>query len=396
MAKFAALSGWRRRSTSQASGVRRHDGTHILPVERKVPTTERLRALETWLANTNTKVTHANGQRKYGGPPEVWDGPAPGSKREVFIKHVPRDFYEDLPIPLFSSVGPLWEFRLMMNFSGQNRGLAYAKYGSADIAANAIRQLHALMLERIIVCRSIEKRRLRISYLPASFYLLSNRQALCGIVDGIESLSVMSGHGAESGTAVVVFASHHAASVAKKVLVEEFRRRFGLSISVLWLSQVGTPSDMSQHPDGFPAWTPNLPRHAANPSQAAARPSSRLRRSPLLPEEFAGAAGRPGHPESRSRRQAPAALSPSPLMFLQEICTALGIGYPQFEFFCSHARPDGFLTFTYRVNIPGAGVFPGLLIILPAPAFASTLEVVREAAAHRVLQYMEAMNLFRR
>lgn len=101
----------------------------------------------------------------------MWDGPPPGARCEVFISQIPRDVYEDLLIPLFSSVGVLWEFRLMMNFSGQNRGFAYAKYGTAAIANDAIRQLHGYTLgpgTRLNVRCSIEKRHLCIQNLPAS------------------------------------------------------------------------------------------------------------------------------------------------------------------------------------------------------------------------------------
>lgn len=101
----------------------------------------------------------------------VWDGPTPGERCEVFISHIPRDTYEDLLIPLFSSVGPLWEFRLMMNFSGQNRGFAYAKYGTPALATEAILKLNGYMLEPkcyLCVRRSTEKRHLCIGNLPAA------------------------------------------------------------------------------------------------------------------------------------------------------------------------------------------------------------------------------------
>lgn len=103
--------------------------------------------------------------------PSVWDGPAPGARCEVFISQISRDAYEDQLIPLFSSVGPLWEFRLMMNFSGQNRGFAYAKYGSPAVATDAIRLLHGHMLEpgfHLSVRRSTEKRHLCLGDLPAA------------------------------------------------------------------------------------------------------------------------------------------------------------------------------------------------------------------------------------
>lgn len=59
----------------------------------------------------------------------------------------------------------------MMNFSGQNRGFAYAKYGSATVATNAIRLLHGHMLEPgvcLSVRRSTEKRHLYIGDLPTT------------------------------------------------------------------------------------------------------------------------------------------------------------------------------------------------------------------------------------
>lgn len=115
----------------------------------------------------------------------VWDGPMPGARCEVFISQIPRDTYEDLLIPLFSSVGPLWEFRLMMNFSGQNRGFAYAKYSSPAVATDAIRLLHGHMLEpgfRLSVRRSTEKRHLCMGDLPAATRQedLLQVQQLCG------------------------------------------------------------------------------------------------------------------------------------------------------------------------------------------------------------------------
>lgn len=59
----------------------------------------------------------------------------------------------------------------MMNFSGQNRGFAYAKYGSPIIAANAIRLLHGHVIEpggTLCVRHSTEKRQLCIGGLPGT------------------------------------------------------------------------------------------------------------------------------------------------------------------------------------------------------------------------------------
>lgn len=59
----------------------------------------------------------------------------------------------------------------MMNFSGQNRGFAYAKYGLQTIAANAIQLLHGHVIEpgvSLCVRHSIEKRHLCIGGLPGT------------------------------------------------------------------------------------------------------------------------------------------------------------------------------------------------------------------------------------
>lgn len=36
--------------------------------------------------------------------------------------------YEDELVPLFENAGTIYEFRLMMEFSGDNRGYAFAMY----------------------------------------------------------------------------------------------------------------------------------------------------------------------------------------------------------------------------------------------------------------------------
>ncbi|XP_034546072.1 dead end protein 1 isoform X2 [Notolabrus celidotus] len=244
-----------------------------------------------WLRTTNTKLTQVNGQRKYGGPPELWDGPLPGAHCEVFISQIPRDAYEDLLIPLFGSVGPLWEFRLMMNFSGQNRGFAYAKYGSPAVAANAIRLLHGYMLEpslRLSVRRSTEKRHLCIGDLPTSTRQEDLLQALRAMVDGVERVSLKSGPGIDGVSAIVAFSSHHTASMAKKVLVEAFKRQFSLSISIKWQSTVKPSVDEPQPPhkpsNSLLPSPLKPPRHALPP---------RLARAPSAPPGFCRAVGGP-------------------------------------------------------------------------------------------------------
>ncbi|XP_071314758.1 dead end protein 1 [Trachinotus anak] len=354
---------------------------------------ERVQALETWLKTTNIKLTQVNGQRKYGGPPEVWDSPTPGARCEVFISQIPRDAYEDLLIPLFSSVGPLWEFRLMMNFSGQNRGFAYAKYSSSSVAADAIRLLHGHMLEpgfRLSVRHSTEKRHLCVGDLPAATRPEDLLQVLRALTEGVERVSLKAGAGIEGASAIVTFSSHHSASMAKKMLVEAFKKQFALSVSIKWQSSVN-PSAAELPPQKPSKSLPTSllkPPHLNSPQPSAQPP--RLAPRPPIPPDFCRAVGGPAvphHPSSSSSSQRPSDSAVSPVMLLQKVCEVAGVGQPLYEMHYSHAGPDGFLYFTYMVCIPGTtGPLKGLVMILPRPTATTTLEEAQQAAAQQVLQ----------
>uniref|UniRef100_UPI0037E7D6F2 dead end protein 1 n=1 Tax=Semicossyphus pulcher TaxID=241346 RepID=UPI0037E7D6F2 len=362
---------------------------------------ERVQELETWLKTTNMKLTQVNGQRKYGGPPEVWDGPLPGARCEVFISQIPRDAYEDQLIPLFGSVGPLWEFRLMMNFSGQNRGFAYAKYGSPAVATDAIRLLHGHMLEpglHLSVRRSTEKRHLCMGDLPASTRQEELLQVLRVLTEGVERVSLKAGPGIEGVSAIIAFSSHHAASMAKKVLVEAFKNRFSLTVSIKWQSTVKPSADEPlQPPKSSKSLLPSPlkpPRHILNSARPSALPP-RLARPPSIPPGFCRAVGRPTAPQhcptpsfspAQGHVVSPASSAP-PVVLLCKVCELTRVGQPLYEVYYSHTGPDGFLYFTYKVCIPGlATAFKGLVMILPGPTATSTLEEAQQAAAQQVLQ----------
>uniref|UniRef100_A0A672Z240 Dead end protein 1-like n=1 Tax=Sphaeramia orbicularis TaxID=375764 RepID=A0A672Z240_9TELE len=372
-----------------------YDGLHFT-IGTLVLNLERVKALDSWLKTTNITLTQVNGQRKYGGPPEVWAGPAPGPRCEVFISQIPRDAYEDLLIPLFSSVGPLWEFRLMMNFSGQNRGFAYAKYGSSAMVSEAIRSLHGHMLEpgyRLCVRRSTEKRHLCMGELPADTRPEDLLQVLQGLSEGVERVSLKAGPGIEGVAAIVAFSSHHTASMAKKILVEAFNKRFNLSVSIKWHSTVKPGPDESMPP---PQPFKNLASSPVKPQRCILGPtlSPHLLKPPSIPQGFCRAVGGPSslqspHPSCSSScsQGLKASASSSPTMLLCRLCEMQGFGRPVREIHYSHAGSDGFLYFTYKVCIPGISqTFTGLVMILPGPSASSMLEEASQATAQQVLQ----------
>uniref|UniRef100_A0AAQ4Q447 RRM domain-containing protein n=1 Tax=Gasterosteus aculeatus aculeatus TaxID=481459 RepID=A0AAQ4Q447_GASAC len=347
---------------------------------------ERVQALETWLRTTNAKLTQVNGQRKYGGPPQ---GAQHGPHCEVFISQIPRDTYEDLLIPLFSSVGPLWEFRLMMNFSGQNRGFAYCKYGSPDVANEAIRLLHGYTIEptfRLNVRRSTEKRHLCIGDLPATTKQEALLKVLHVLADGVERVSLKAGPGIDGVSAMVAFSSHHAASMAKKMLVEGTLMETDAWEQCVseWSQVLTVMQEVNLLPP--PQKPPRLTPSALPP---------RMARPPSFPQGFCRAVGGPAVPQHSARPSSspspsqgrPVSPPPSPVTFLHELCKATAVGQPLYKTYFSHAGPDGFLFFNYKVHFTGApATFEGLVMILPGPSATSTLEEAQRAAAQQVLQ----------
>lgn len=87
-------------------------------------------------------IVSCKGQRKYGGPPPSWEGPAPGSGCEVFCGKIPKDMYEDELIPLFEKCGVIWDLRLMMDpMTGTNRGYAFVTFTTRDAASTAVKEV---------------------------------------------------------------------------------------------------------------------------------------------------------------------------------------------------------------------------------------------------------------
>ncbi|XP_035017117.1 dead end protein 1 [Hippoglossus stenolepis] len=358
---------------------------------------ERVQELETWLKTTDTKLIQVNGQRKYGGPPEVWQGPIPGANCEIFISQIPRDIYEDQLIPLFSSVGPLWEFRLMMNFSGQNRGFAYAKYSSSALATETICMLDGYMLEPgscIKVSQSIEKRHLCIEELPATTRQEDLLKVLRVMAEGVQKVSLTAGPGIEGVSATVRFSSHYTASMAKKMLVEVFKKQFALNVSIIWQSSVKLHPDEPLTPKSLLASPLRPPCHILkSPQPSVLHP--RLASHPPTPPGFCRAVGGPTavlHPHcphhlTFSSSQGDVVPVESPVMLLSKVCEVTGVGQPRYEMYYTHAGRNGFLHFTYTVCIPRITTpFKGLVMILPGPTASTVQEEARQAAAKQVLQ----------
>ncbi|KOB72132.1 RNA-binding protein 47, partial [Operophtera brumata] len=143
--------------------------------------------------NKSYTLTQINGQRIYRKAPHAWSGPEPSRSCEVFIGRIPHDCFEDTLVPMFRQAGELFEFRLMINFSGWNRGYAFAMYTTELEAANAIRLFNNYMIRpswQLGVCQSINNCRIFISRIPPTTPSAEIVRLLYALTDEVQERGV--------------------------------------------------------------------------------------------------------------------------------------------------------------------------------------------------------------
>jgi len=168
---------------------------------------------------TGYEILQKHGQRIYGGPPPGWTGPQPDKGTEVYCYRIPRDCFEDELVPVFASVGQIYELRLMIEFSGTNRSYCYVRYTTQEGAREAIKKLNHYKIRPghpLAVTRSVDNRKLSIKTVPA---LVEEREEevmheLSTVVEGVEKVRFQA-----RGWIEVEFSSHRQAALARRQLV---------------------------------------------------------------------------------------------------------------------------------------------------------------------------------
>lgn len=120
------------------------------------------------MERTGYSIVQQNGQRRFGPPPD-WAGETPSRGCEVFVGKIPRDCFEDELVPVFGKVGKIYEMRLMMDYTGQNRGYAFVVYGDVGSAKDSVRQLNNYEIRKgrtLGVCMSVDNCRLFVGGIP--------------------------------------------------------------------------------------------------------------------------------------------------------------------------------------------------------------------------------------
>ncbi|VDK71397.1 unnamed protein product [Litomosoides sigmodontis] len=195
------------------------------------------------------------GQRKYGGPPPDWDGPAAGpqgSGHEIYIGKIPKEVYEDTLITLFEDMGKIWDLRLMMDpLTGRNRGYAFLTYCDKTSAYEAAKKFDGYEImpgKNLKVNVSVANTRLFIGNIPKSKskeeILAEFKEHTEGVTDCIIYSSPDAGESRKNrGFCFLDFCDHKTASDAKRKIHAGKLRPWNSDLVVDWAEQQEEPDE---------------------------------------------------------------------------------------------------------------------------------------------------------
>jgi Q family heterogeneous nuclear ribonucleoprotein R len=184
------------------------------------------------------RIVQENGQRLYG-PPIDNSLPIPQRGSEVFVGRLPRDCYEDELVPMFEKIGPIYQLRLMMDFSGTNRGFAFVKYTNplhAKEAAQSLDGCEVRVGHNIGVMLSWDNRRLFIGGIPRNKNKRQIANEMKRVTENVKDVIVyMSVYNNKNrGFAFVEYETHYAAAMARRRMAPGFKLWNNYEIRVDW------------------------------------------------------------------------------------------------------------------------------------------------------------------
>ncbi|KAF7259634.1 hypothetical protein EG68_05750 [Paragonimus skrjabini miyazakii] len=196
-------------------------------------------ALVTLTEKTSYPILQENGQRRYGPPPD-WVGPQPPRGCEVFIGKIPRDCFEDELVPIFETVGKIYMFRLMMDFSGCNRGYGFCIYTNREDTRRAVAELDSYEIRRgktLGVCFSVDNCRLFVGGIPKTKSKDEIMTEMIKVTEGVKDVIVypsVADKTKNRGFAFVEYENHKAAAMARRKLIPGRIHLWGHQIAVDW------------------------------------------------------------------------------------------------------------------------------------------------------------------
>ena len=131
----------------------------------------------------------------------------------MYCFRISRDCFEDKLGPVFSSVGRIYELRLMIEFSGTIRSYCYVRYTTQEEAINKLNNFYIRPGHSLAVTRSVDNMKLSIKNIPA-FDKETEEQIvleLRTVVEGVDRVRFQ-----PRGWVEVEFSTHRLAALARR------------------------------------------------------------------------------------------------------------------------------------------------------------------------------------
>lgn len=183
--------------------------------------------------------------RKIIGPPHNWNGPEPSNSCELFIKKIPKKISEYILLTHFKRFGQIYEFRIMMDFHGNNRGYAYIKYTNENDAMKAKQIMNHFFIKpkRLLeIQNSYDKCRLFVGNLPKELTKDEIEIELRKIFPKLKTVVLHNriqdnNYQGNRGFAFIDFPTHKDALEVKKLTSPGRIRKWDRDLKIVWANQ---------------------------------------------------------------------------------------------------------------------------------------------------------------
>lgn len=210
-----------------------------------------------------------NGRKVFGPPPNFTEA-RPTYMCELYVTQIPQQLNEFGFLVWLHRIGPIYEFRLMMDTGNATRGYAFIRFCNEKDASAAYELLKYLFVsgERLKVFRSQGKNRLFISGIPRSIPISCLEDSFKQCFPNMQSCTAYAASKTNNtnkfvvgrkdelnrGFAFIEFDDHELALAAKKKLTPGRIRMWGVDLKVQWAK----PKEEMQMSMGFKVSSTNF------------------------------------------------------------------------------------------------------------------------------------------
>lgn len=214
-------------------------GNHSVSPNRAINFHEVNQKLIALVESTGYVISQYNGQRVYRNPTSV----ANPKDCEVYVGNLPRDMFEDELIPLFETTGKIFQMRLMLDFTGKNRGFCFVKYFDKIAAHGSVNILNGYIIrgKEIRVQKSVDNCRLFVGALPTHVTKEDVKNEVENLVDGLTQVIMYPSHNNSEnnrGYAFLEFNDHRAAAMARRQLSPGSFLMWNVAVMVDWADPI--------------------------------------------------------------------------------------------------------------------------------------------------------------